>query len=57
VKQVKTDDSPDDKTVSFEVELVEFLTSPPEIQKPREETDWKCLVILERIFSERGEDG
>ena len=43
--------------VSFEAELVAFLTRPPEKQDPREEIDWTCSCIFERSFSETGEDG
>jgi hypothetical protein len=42
--------------VSFEAELVAFLTHPPEKQDPREEVGWKCYCIFERSFSETGED-
>jgi hypothetical protein len=56
-KSKKTKDVFGRTKVSFEAELVAFLTRPPEKQDPREEVHWKCSHIFERSFSETGEDG
>ena len=41
--------------MSFEVELVAFLTNPPDKRESREETDWKCLYNFKGVIAKQVE--